>query len=87
MSASVFHVLNLSTGELITIYEYCRATIRSQSRISSTSEYLYRPNIAHSWYVAPPSHEDLVNVSRYLNVPYKALQCISAHSGYTYDAE
>lgn len=82
MSASMFNLLNLSTGEYVTMYELQVATYGFKYSIYNEST-----NQPNRWYVSPPSHKQLMDLSRYFTIPVSAFECITTHQGYTYDAQ
>jgi hypothetical protein len=89
MSSAIFKVLNLSTGEYITVKEYNRALIRDYITIHESVQIYHTDfsNSSKSWYVSPPSNTDLIKIATYLNIPFRALDTITVHAGYAYDAE
>ena len=98
MSSAMFQILNMSTGEHITVDEYNRATINfteydhdlgdcEYTRISVTGRPTLSGDAIKSWYVSPPSDIDISRIALYLNVPINALDVVMTCNGYVYDAE
>ncbi|MCI4437237.1 MAG: hypothetical protein JHC33_10570 [Ignisphaera sp.] len=92
MSSAIFQLLNMSTGTLVTVQEYNRATFNFMDQINNSPVINpYRPSISEdatkSWYVSPPSDTDITRLALYLNIPMKALDIVIAHQGYAYDPE
>jgi hypothetical protein len=100
MSSAMFQILNLSTGEHITVHEYNRATINfteyghdlgdneySSLRIMRPERHIQWEDAIKSWYVSPPSDIDISRIALYLNVPINALDVVMTCNGYAYDAE
>lgn len=93
MSGAIFKILNLSTGEFITNYQYNMALVNFKPTSSETETYFTRmvditnSSIDKRWHVSPPSATDIERIALYLNLPKNALEMYTVCEGYVYDAE
>jgi hypothetical protein len=77
-----YRLLNLSTGEYITIADYIKAMSPNCTGFSDRQKY--NPQV---WYSSPPSTSDLVLISKVIMTPVSALEISKLSSGYTFDPE